>query len=226
MDIEYTLIRAKRKTLAIHVRNGGVEVRAPMFYSESDIEEFIAQKEKWIKSHLAKSREQLERKNAFKLDYGSLVLYRGESYPIVAKNGNRVEFNGGAFNIPPSLSPENVKGACVQLYRALAKRDLIEMTDDLVWEMGVTPSAVKISGAKTRWGSCSSKKSINLSWMLIMAEDDLIEYVIAHELAHILEMNHSIWFWKLVETVFPDYADRKARLREFQKRIHSENWEV
>ena len=226
MDIEYTWIRAKRKTIAIHVRNGEVVVRAPMFYSKSDVEEFVAEKEAWIKRHLADSKEELERKNAFELDYGSLVLYRGENYPIVAKNGNQVEFDGAAFNIPPGLPPEDVKGACVQLYRALAKRDLTERTDYFAWETGITPSAVKITGAKARWGSCSSKKSINFSWMLIMAENDLIDYVIVHELAHILEMNHSIWFWKLVETVFPDYADRKARLGEFQKRVQSENWDV
>ena len=90
--------------------------------------------------------------------------------------------------------------------------------------MSVTPSAVRINGAKTRWGSCSGKKSINFSWRLIMASDDVIDYVVVHELAHLLELNHSARFWAVVEKILPDCRERRKQLRELQKRLATEDW--
>ena len=96
---------------------------------------------------------------------------------------------------------------------------------DFAKRMDVTPTAIKINGAKTRWGSCSAKKSLNFSWRLIMADDDVIDYVVVHELAHIAEMNHSARFWALVEGALPDYQSRKAKLKALQQRLSIEDWE-
>ena len=80
--------------------------------------------------------------------------------------------------------------------------------------MGVTPAAVKINGAKTRWGSCSGKNSLNFSWRLMLCEPDAVDYVVVHELAHIREHNHSPRFWAVVAEVLPDYKARRKMLRE------------
>ena len=90
--------------------------------------------------------------------------------------------------------------------------------------MNVTPIAVKVNSAKTRWGSCSGRNSINFSWRLIMADDDVIDYVIVHELAHIKEHNHSDRFWAVVASVLPDYKMRQAKLKILQKKLASEDW--
>lgn len=124
-----------------------------------------------------------------------------------------------------SFNDAQIKSACVQIYRMLAKRDLTEKTLDFAKQMSVMPTAVKINNAKTRWGSCSSKKSLNFSWRLIMADDDVIDYVVVHELAHITEMNHSARFWSIVEGVLPDYRKRKTKLKELQRRLNGEDWE-
>jgi len=223
--INYTLIRSKRKTIAIYIRNGGVEVRAPLKMPKRDIDKFVASKEKWIKSKLALSNEQTEKRERFSLDYGDTVLYRGRQYPITAKEGIRVGFDDEHFYMPPNLKPEQIKSACVQIYRMLAKRDLTNKVIDYSKQMSVKPIAVKINGAKTRWGSCSAKKSLNFSWRLIMAADDVIDYVVVHELAHITEMNHSTRFWAIVESVLPDYMERKKKLKELQSRLSGEDWE-
>ena len=243
--MEYELTRSKRKTLAIHIKNGRVEVRAPLKMAQRDIDRFVTSKEKWITDRLARSREQVERREAFTLDYGDMVVYRGREYPIVAREGKYVGFDdsavggaavddkvvddsaegGAVFYMPPGLQPGRIKAACVVIYRMLAKRDLTIKTLDFAKRMGENPTAVKITGAKTRWGSCSSMKSINFSWRLIMADDDVIDYVVIHELAHLAEMNHSDRFWAIVEGVLPDFRKRKARLRELQKRLSAEDWE-
>jgi predicted metal-dependent hydrolase len=224
--IEYTLTRSKRKTAAIYIRDGAVEVRAPLKMPKRDIDKFVASKEAWIKSKLTASRERLVQKQAFSLNYGDAILYRGREYPIAAKDGDRIGFDDTVFYMPPNLSPHKIKLACVKIYRMLAGRDLTARTLDFAERMSVAPAAVKINGAKTRWGSCSSRQSINFSWRLIMASDDVIDYVVVHELAHLLELNHSKNFWAIVESVLPDYKERQERLRELQKRLAAEDWGI
>ena len=207
--IEYALNRSNRKTIALYVRNGAVEVRAPLKAPKRDIDKFVASKEKWITDKLTDSISRRELRENFSLTYGNNVLYHGKEYPIAAKPGDRVGFDGKRFYMPPEMSPEQVKHACVQIYRMLAKRDLTIKTLGYTNQMGVMPIAVKINGAKTRWGSCSGKRNLNFSWRLIMADDDVIDYVVVHELAHITEMNHSARFWAIVGGLLPDYKKRQ-----------------
>jgi len=222
--IPYTLIRSKRKTIALHIRNATLEVRAPLRVGIHEIEQFITSKMDWITDKLAQSAERIANQKSFSLTYGSMVFYRGGSYPIIARDGKQSGFDGECFYIPPGLNPEQVKAICMQIYSSLAKNHMPEQVWLYAKKMALMPTAVKINGAKSRWGSCSSKKSINFSWRLMMAEDDVIDYVIVHELAHLREMNHSPRFWAIVESALPDYRERKIKLKNFQKKLSIENW--
>jgi len=222
----YTLIRSKRKTIAIHITEGAaVVVRAPLNVPKANIDRFVVSKQDWIGRHLAARKQHIESKAAFTLNYGDLVPMQGKKYPIAAGIGKRMGFDGAFFYILPELSPNERKNAVIQVYRIIAKTLFTNKVFNYAKRMGVTPIAVKINGAKTRWGSCSGKNSINFSWRLIMAEDDVIDYVVVHELAHIKEHNHSGSFWMIVESVLPDYRQRQAKLKELQKRLADENWD-
>jgi predicted metal-dependent hydrolase len=223
--IDYILKRSKRKTAAIYIRDGGVEVRAPLRMPKRDIDKFVASKNKWITDKLAKSNEQTTRRESFALDYGSLVIYRGKQYPIQAKEINRAGFDGECFYMPLELTSAQIKDVCVQIYRKLAKQYLTERTLASAKQMSVTPAVIKINGACTRWGSCSAKKNINYSWRLVMAHDEIIDYVVVHEVAHLIEMNHSKRFWSVVENILPNYRERKAGLKKLQQRLGGEDWE-
>jgi len=223
--IEYVLTRSKRKTLALYIHDGTVEIRAPLKMPQRAIDEFVASKEKWIRSKLAVSKERMSQRESFSLTYGDTVTYRGNEYPIIAGDSGRVGFNGESFSVPPGMTPEQIKQACVHIYRMLAKRVLPDKVYHYAKLMSVAPTAVKINNAKTRWGSCSQKKSINLSWRLIIAEDDVIDFIVVHELAHIKEMNHSERFWAIVQDILPNYNERNKKLRELQKRLICENWD-
>ena len=223
--IPYDIVRSNRKTAAIQVRNGTVTVRAPLKMPMRDISKFIASHEKWISDNLAASIKLKRQRENFSLDYGSRLLFRGDRYPIVGREGSSAGFDDEAFFIPHGLTPAKIKPLCIRIYRMLAKSILPEMVRNFAIIMNVSPSAIKISGAKTRWGSCSSKKNVNFSWRLIMADDYIIKYVIVHELAHLYELNHSENFWTVVGLILPDYRERKKRLRAFQKRLASENWD-
>jgi len=223
--MNYTLIRSRRKTVALYIRGSSLEVRAPLRIAKADIDKFVASKENWISDKLAKSCKRLEQRENFTLTYGGRVIYRGKHYPIVARDGSQVGFCDEGFYLPPGLTSPQIKACCVQIYRTLAKRDLTEKVFDFAVRMSASPAGVKVNGAKTRWGSCSSRKNLNFSWRLIMAGDDVIDYVVVHELAHLTEMNHSARFWAIVKDILPDYPERQARLKELQRRLDSEDWE-
>jgi len=223
--IEYTLTRSRRKTIAIYIRDGCVEVKAPLKSAKADIERFLSEKQRWITDNLAKSKEQSELRATFTLNYGDLVLYCGKFYAITPSSTGKIGVSSGNFYVPADLPHTKIKSACVAIYKILAKSDLTLKVYDYAAKMNVAPSAVKINSATSRWGSCSAQRSLNFSWRLIMADDDVIDYVVVHELAHLREMNHSPRFWAIVEGVLPDYRERKARLRELQAKLNREDWE-
>jgi len=192
---------------------------------KTEIDRFVNLKSGWINRKLVESQVKTDQRNCFELHYGDLILYRGRSYPIQMKPGNRVGFDGECFWMPPDLSPKRIKAACVQIYRLFAKQVITEKIQVYAKRMNVFPSDIKINGAKTRWGSCSAKKSLNFSWRLVMADDAVIDYVVVHELAHIIEMNHSVKFWEVIGGVLPDYKGRQKQLKELQSKLSAEYWE-
>ena len=223
--MDYTLTRSRRRTVAIYIKGGGMEVRAPLKMPKRDIDEFVASKQQWIMKHLTQQQEAARQREAFTLNYGNTVTFRNTEYPLTAQTGTRAGFDGERFYLPPGLTSEQMKSALVPIYRQLAKRHISGRVAYYAGLMNVAPAAVKINDAKTHWGSCSAKKSLNFSWRLIMADDMVIDYIVVHELAHILEMNHSVRFWAVVAVVLPDYKERKKRLKELQHRLNTETWE-
>jgi predicted metal-dependent hydrolase len=227
MMIPYTLFRSRRKTIAIHItKDAGVEVRAPIRTAKADINRFVAEKENWIKTHLALKEQLNEVKAAFTLKYGDSVMLCGKPYHICAKAGTSAGFDGESFYIPPGLAQEDIKNSVICIYKLEAKLAITNKVNEYAPLMNVTPAVIRITNAKTRWGSCSGRNSINFSWRLIIADDDVIDYVVVHELAHIKEHNHSPRFWALVADVLPDYRERQDKLRLLQRKLSAQDWDL
>jgi len=222
---EFTLIRSKRKTIAIHIYDGTVEVRAPMRVPKYEIDKFVASKEKWINKNLNRSRQQTSNKENFNLDYGDIVYILGEPRIITARESKLPGLDEGRFYIPTGKTPEQIKKFCVKTYRVIAEQYLASRVNIFADQLSVKPGNIKINGAKTRWGSCSVNKNINFSWRLIMADEDTIDYVVVHELAHLIEMNHSKKFWSIVESIIPNYKSCRQQLKKLQLRLNNENWD-
>jgi len=223
----YTLIRSGRKSAALHIKpDATVEVRAPLRMPKADIDKFVISKESWINRKLVLVRERQEKKAAFNLNYGDDVMVFGKECIIVPSSAaNPAGYDDERLYIPPNLTSEQIKHACIRIYKLIAGQVLINKTVAFSKLMGVEPRAVKISSAKTLWGSCSKQRSINYSWRLVMTEDYVIDYVVVHELAHITEMNHSDRFWAIVADLLPDYKVRRKRLKILQQRLRGEDWD-
>jgi len=230
-DLRYTLKRSARKTLSILIRDGQVEIRAPLRMPIEDIRRFVVSKEKWISEKLEQSREQLARREGFALGIGDTVTLLGQSCVIRVVDTDHIGFDGSSFLVPARLADADIKAAgikaaCVQIYRMVAKKHLVNRVKHFAELMSVKPAGVRITSAKTRWGSCSAKRSLSFSWRLIMADEETVDYVVVHELAHLVEMNHSDRFWAVVRGVLPDYRTRQQRLKELQARLADEDWGI
>ena len=208
----YTVIRSDRKTLAIRVlADGSVEVRTPLRVPKEEIEKFLKEKENWIRKH----REEAEKHRPESVEHRK-ILFKGVWKEIRPAEEYKVWFDGEFFYAPAELDPYSLRYTMEDLMKKLAKRELVPMVYLLSAAVGVRPERVTITGAKTKWGSCSDGKNINLSWRLMAAPVQEIEYVIFHELCHMKEMNHSADFWALVEKYVPDWRERREKLTQVQ----------
>ena len=211
--MEYTLIRSSRKTLALNIdREGRLIVRAPYCLSVEKIEQFIAEKADWIEKHTAAVSLRTEQKNErLNVPPTELPLF-GRLCPVV--NEKPYGYTDGVFYLPEGMTLESLVPYLHKLYTRIAKEALIPRVQTLSEQTGLMITAVKINSAKTRWGSCSAAKSVNLSHRLIAADPKLIDYVIIHELCHTVHMDHSHDFYRLVENFLPDYKEREKGLKE------------
>jgi len=221
----YKLTKTDRKTLALYVRkDGSLEVRAPKNATKAVIEAFVASKKDWILKTTDKVKKENARKLQFSLHFGDFLLYMGREYEILEASDNFVSFDEKNFYMPVNCELEVLKQAFCELYKKLAKREIVKKVEYYSRIMNASYSNVKINSAKTRWGSCSGKSSLNFSWRLIFADENAIDYVVVHELAHTVQHNHSSKFWDVVEHTMPDYKNYKALLKDLQGGNFLENW--
>lgn len=223
--IPYQLIRSKRKTIAICItKDARVEVRAPLRSPISSIEGFLTQKESWIETQLKQRKQELEKQAAFSVGERDRLLFLGREYPVhLSPDCEKPSFDGKQFLLPWQNFSHN-KPLIAALYKNLAQNYIEKQVEIYSQLIGAAPSAVKVGSADTRWGSCSGKNSLNFTWKLILAPKEAVDYVIVHELCHILHHNHSARFWREVGKVMPDYGERKKLLFKLQKRLLEEGW--
>jgi len=224
---EYTLIKSKRKTITIKIKEDAtLEVRAPLNIPEEEIDEYVKSKEKWIAKHIGKVETHYKLKKEFKIKFGDFVQLRGKKVAIHSIEGNtgRYDKEKNIFFIPKIANSDAIKYMLIKFYKIIAKKHITGRVAHFAHKMKVNPTAIRITSAKTRWGSCSGKNSVNFSWKLIMANDETIDYVVVHELAHITEHNHSSKFWKIVEGIIPDYKEKKEKLKVLGEKLSKEDW--
>ncbi len=221
-----TVKRSNRRTVGMRIgKDGTPEILAPKYASANELLRVCAPyEEKLIKMSQRQTEINTERE-AFTLAYGSRVRVLGGEREIREGRRGFVSYDDEAFNVPPSLTAEQMREAVIKLYKLLAKNYLTERALYLADKMELSVSAVKINSAKTHWASCSKKSSLNFSWYCIMAAPEAIDYIVIHELCHMREFNHSPRFWAEVERYCPDYKHHKAYLKALWAQIMRERWE-
>ena len=211
---QYQLIRSKRKTLALIVKpDGSVLVRAPMRTSRVVIEEFVGKNIRWIEKQQAKA---LAARPPSARNYmsGETFLYLGGMYPLEVVEGQREPLRlHETFKLAASRQDE-AASAFERWYREQARKVITERVEFFAQQYGFRYKGIRITSARTRWGSCSAVGALSFSWRLIQAPLAVVDYVVIHELVHTVIHNHSKKFWQRLETILPEYHEHRRWLRE------------
>ena len=213
----------RRKTAAIKVHEGKVSVVVPKNLPESRIEELVARKTKWIHGKICLHKQTVPSRPKEYVS-GESFTYLGKNYrlKVVVGDAKGVKLKGGQLVVTlpeKELLPEKIQKAITAWYREHAEQKLAEKVKRYAPVVGVTPATVKIKSFKSRWGSCHSNGEIQFNWMIIIAPNHIVDYVVVHELCHLKEHNHSPKFWKCVEQVVPDYEMCRQWLKDNGKKL-------
>lgn len=199
--------RARRVSLRVSGLDGRVTLSVPRGMSEADALDFAQSKAAWLRAQLARQPECVE------VAAGLDLPLEGRLLRIAPGEGRAVRLGCDAIHVP---GPEARVAARLEGWlKARARDRLVRASDRYAARLGRRYSRITLRDTRSRWGSCSSKAALSYCWRLIMAPPEVLDYVAAHEVAHLAEMNHSPAFWAVLADLLPDHeASRKWLRRE------------
>lgn len=225
-DLKYKVIRSpKRRKLTITVeRDRTVVVRAPERLAEDEVHRFVDAKRPWILEKLRSPQKYADRLHppGKEVVSGESASFLGRDYRIeIADTGSgNVEFDH-LFTVPPAQTTKR-REVLREWYIAQAKEKILARTRQHAKDLGVEFTSARIVDNRCRWGSCTVGHSVNFNWRLIKAPMFVIDYVIVHELAHLIEPNHTPAFWSIVRAKTPTMEKAKTWLREHGQMLEEE----
>jgi len=202
--------RARRISLRVSSLDGRVTLTIPEGVADQVAVDFAAQKEVWIRKHLQKQPV------AVQVGIGTVLPIDGVRHEERQGQGRTVFCADGVLHVSGRNS-----GIVIERYlKELARERLVGASDLYAARLGQSYSRITLRDTRSRWGSCSSQKALMYSWRLILAPPQVLRYVAAHEVAHLVEMNHSAAFWNKVSEIFGDYAPPRKWLRLHGAELH------
>ena len=228
--VEYQIIKSNRKTIELNINQEKIiTIKVPHNCSKEYVLKFLKEKEAWIISRVEAIDKIHSNRKDREFNEGETLFYLGKEITLRVELGLQskvaARFDGESFKLvlPNFLKDEERRKACkeivVGLYKKIAKSVLKERTIHYSKIIGVHVNKVFIKEQKTLWGSCSSMNNINYNWKLVMAPLEVLDYVVIHELCHIIHRNHSKQFWQEVEKYMPDYKESIVWLKENGKKL-------
>jgi len=217
-DFPFETIRTDRvKSASIDVEDNLVKVTVPKNLSDERIEELIKGRILWIKQKLALQASAIVSKPKEYVD-GEAFAYLGRNYRLKCAKGleESVKLKSGYLNVTSKngkRNSEHIKAAIEQWYRTKALSRLVNKTKRYSAILKVEPTSINLKDYKAMWGSCSPKGVVSYNWRIILAPHKIVDYIVVHELCHLIEPNHSSKYWKQVRSVIPDYENSKEWLK-------------
>jgi predicted metal-dependent hydrolase len=217
----YTLLRSKRRTIGFLINDEGLRITAPKWITIGDVENAIHEKARWIFTKLNEHRERSARRLQPQMQWcdGAQLPYLGRDITlrICSQQSTGVIFNEASselmIGLPAHASEQQLKDRVLGWLQARAKILFNERLQLYAAKLGATYNHFALSSATTQWGSCTSDGKIRLNWRLMHFSLPIIDYVVAHELSHLREMNHGPRFWATVQSIFPEFESAKQTLR-------------
>ena len=224
--VAYALQRARRRSIGFTVGADGLSVRAPTWVTLAAVDAALREKSAWILRKLGEARERQQRLEHARIVWqdGAVLPYLGAPLRVVldpcesVAGALRADGEGAArqlhIGLPGVARPEQIRDAVQAWLMRGARQHFTERLEHFAPLLGVRWTRLRLSSAQTRWGSARADGSICLNWRLLHYAPSVIDYVVAHELAHLRVMDHSPRFWDTVRTVVPDYAALRRHLHD------------
>ncbi len=224
LNLDYRLLRSKRRTIGFLVDDDGLRVTAPRWVTVAEIEAAIASKQQWIFRKINEQRERSVRRLQPPMEWrdGATLPYLGTDITVRVGDGNHagVRFDEAErelhVSLPASASEQQLKDRVQGWLQSEAKRVFAERLAIYAEKLGVSFRSFTLSSASTQWGSCTADGRIRLNWRLMHFAMPNIDYVVAHELSHLREMNHGPQFWATVQSVLPEFETARKALRNHE----------
>ncbi|HAF43571.1 MAG TPA: M48 family peptidase [Gallionellaceae bacterium] len=218
-EISYTLKRSGyRRSIGLRIDDRGLVVNAPLRASEKWLHSVLLDKADWVVDKLGDW--QARKAPPICWADGARIPFRGEEFTLLLtpkKRGAVAQLHGEVLHVPVGAGAEaaDIEKVVTRWYRIEALRVFGECAEHFGPLLKVVPREIKLSTARTQWGSCTVHGVVRLNWQLVKMPLHLIDYVVVHELAHLVEMNHSPAFWQVVESACPEYKECRAELRSY-----------
>lgn len=221
--IPYQLDLRLRKTIGLKITANGLVVHAPKRISAIQLQQVLLQKAAWIQQKLA--LRETNQVAPMQWQDGEPLLFMGQDIVLTLQHhatNKAVVLQGNQLLVrsPQVDQPAFVSRKVLQWYAQQALPDFKRRVELVAAQMGEKITSVALSNAKSRWGSCNSRKQIRLNWRLIQAPPHIIQYVVCHEMAHLREMNHSARFYAVQESLFPNHVQAEKELRALSPILH------
>ena len=217
--IEYRLVRARRKTIGMEVDLSGLTVRAPRWVTVGEIEAALAERAPWIVNALVEWRARRRDVMPRQWKSGAPILFRGCELALQVHPARRRHVAPDLFHLtvlhPHAHDESEVAELVGSWLREEAWAQVVPQVAAYARRIARTPPTLRLSNARSEWGSCNARGEIRLNWRLVQLPPALAEYVVAHEVAHLVELNHSPRFWALVDELMPGHAARRRELGEW-----------
>ena len=218
----YEVLRSSRKTLALYISHRRILVRCPHRATRKEVQDFVTGNEKWIQTRL--QEESIKEKESLKIEKGGKIFYRARELTIGYKEGRkqRILINGDRFIIQGHKL--NTAKAKVQVEDYLidkASEYIIPRAHGLARYLGVDQRIreIKLRKTKSKWGHCTAAGVVQYNWLIMLAPYSIIDYMITHEICHLIRMDHSTKYWDLVESICPNYGYYIDWLKEHEHRF-------
>ena len=218
-DVEYRLIRARRSSIGMEIGVAGLTVRAARWVTIREIEAALAERAAWIVRTVAAWRSLRRDVLPSTWKSGAPILFRGAELALVVHSARRTAIAADLFHLTvrhPAADDEAAVAAFVGTWlKEEALRALIPRVGEYAARLVGRAPPTRLSNARSEWGSCNHKGEIRLNWRLVQLPPHLADYVVAHEVAHLVELNHSPRFWEIVESLFPGHRTARQALGEW-----------
>jgi predicted metal-dependent hydrolase len=223
--VDYELLRSRRRTMTFSVSPAGLSVRAPFGMPQQTIESAVQEKARWIVRKLGGMQQREERMAALKMDWqaGAQLAYLGGTLQVsvdpqaAVTTLIAVDETSKTWHLKLALSADvndkKIRDTTKKWIAQQATQHYTARMKHFAALLGVTWRTLSLTNANTRWGSAKADGSIRLHWRLMQFSPEVIDYVVAHELSHLHELNHSPRFWATVASVLPDYEARQKQLK-------------